>query len=1111
MKIKLPLKIFCALFFVGFIANAQETYWKKSKISSTSKIAASKNLKQDQYHIFSLDVNAFKTQLTSAPLRTDISSRSNVVVNFPNQDGKLERFSIVEAPVLSPKLAAEHPNIKTYLGYGIDSPGARIRFSVTPQGIQTMTSYMDRPNVFTVPTEKGNTSEYITYNRGVRVNSVKDFECMTENEFVPIKDRNSVTSRDANDQILRTFRIAISTNGEYTNFWDDGNAGNGDAQADALAQVVSTLNRNNEVFEVDMAVTFQLVTGTELIFTNAATDPYSVGGLNNQLQTTLTNTVGEANYDIGHLLAYGGKNGNAGCIGCVCVNGQKGSAFSSHDFLDNDGGAYMADFFDIDYVPHEIGHQMGALHTHAAADNNAVNFEPGSGTTIMGYAGITGSNDVQDHSDPYFHYGSINQILNNLITRTCWTSTPIANNPPVANAGNDYTIPQGTAFVLKGSATDADGGDVLTYTWEQIDDGYTTRSDFSPTLTSGPLWRSRPPTTNTDRYMPVLARVLAGQLTETNPLETPANTSWETVSTVSRTLNFALTVRDRSEANGTGQFPQSDFDFMTVTVDGASGPFSVTSQNSAVEYDVGTTQTVTWLVGGTDVGNVNTPTVNIRLSIDGGLTYPFLLASDVPNDGSHDVGIPVIGGETSTARIMVEGHNNIFFAVNSSNFSIKLSEFAIAATNSTVTVCSPDNAVYNLTYNTFLGFTDVTNFTTEGLPAGATGVFNPTSASADGTAFTLTVSGTNSLAAGSYPFTVKGTSGAIERTVPLTLNVFNPTIAAPNLTAPADTTIDFSATGTLMWDADANVENYLVEVATDNGFANIVESNTVQTNSYTLAGLSNMTQYFWRVTPSNQCATGTVSSVFSFTTANLTCNTFDATDLPQTISTSGAGNVYTSTITVTPDFPITDVNVTFSADHTWAADLDVFLISPNGTRVELTTDNDGGVSGADDYTDTVFDQEAATSITDGSAPFTGTFRPEGDLSTIYGEMSGGDWVLEVTDDANLDGGTFTRFSLNLCVQGDILSTREVEGVFTNMSLYPNPSDGEFSLSFDTQGSDKVKLQLFDIAGRMVKQLDYENISARFARRVSFNGVSKGFYLLKIVNGTKFSTKKIVIE
>ena len=159
----------------------------------------------------------------------------------------------------------------------------------------------------------------------------------------------------------------------------------------------------------------------------------------------------------------------------------------------------------------------------------------------------------------------------------------------------------------------------------------------------------------------------------------------------------------------------------------------------------------------------------------------------------------------------------------------------------------------------------------------------------------------------------------------------------------------------------------------------------------------------------------------------------------------------------------------------------------------------------------VFDQEAATSITDGSAPFTGTFRPEGDLSTIYGEMSGGDWVLEVTDDANLDGGTFTRFSLNLCVQGDILSTREVEGVFTNMSLYPNPSDGEFSLSFDTQGSDKVKLQLFDIAGRMVKQLDYENISVRFARRVSFNGVSKGFYLLKIVNGTKFSTKKIVIE
>ena len=184
------------------------------------------------------------------------------------------------------------------------------------------------------------------------------------------------------------------------------------------------------------------------------------------------------------------------------MNGQKGSGFSAHSFQDNDGGPYQNDFFDIDYVPHEIGHQMGANHTWSfTSEGTGVNAEPGSGTTIMGYAGITDTNDVQDHSDPYFHYHSINQILNNLNLRTCWTSTAITNNPPVANAGNNFTIPAGTAFVLRGNATDADG-DVLFYNWEQIDNGVTTTGNFGPTKTTGALFRSRPPSTNTNRYMP---------------------------------------------------------------------------------------------------------------------------------------------------------------------------------------------------------------------------------------------------------------------------------------------------------------------------------------------------------------------------------------------------------------------------------------------------------------------------------------------------------------------------------------------------------------------------------------------------------------------------------
>ena len=370
----------------------QSFYWEKIKNTPSEKTSILKNFDKNKYQLFSLNLDNFKILLADVPSRKNIGSSPMVVINFPDKKGNMERFQVSETSTLAPEIAIKYSNIKTYIGFSLDNPGARIRFSVTPQGLKTMSTYPNKPALFTVPLNKGDKSLYITYDRGMRIDSKKDFECLTENENVPIKEIISL-NRDANDQILRTLRIAISTTGEYTNFWDDGDDTNGDAQEDALAALVSTLNRTNEVFEVDMAITFQLVTGTEIIYPSASSDPYT-GSFNNQLQSTLTSEVGESNYDIGHLFNYGGNNGNAGCIGCVCVDGQKGSGFSSHSFTDNDGGPNMDDFFDIDYVPHEIGHQMGGNHTFSQSnEGTGVNYEPGSGTTIMGYAGITGANE----------------------------------------------------------------------------------------------------------------------------------------------------------------------------------------------------------------------------------------------------------------------------------------------------------------------------------------------------------------------------------------------------------------------------------------------------------------------------------------------------------------------------------------------------------------------------------------------------------------------------------------------------------------------------------------------------------------------------------------------
>ena len=1086
----------------------QSFYWEKIKIIPSEKNSFLKNFNENKYQVFSLDLDKLKAQLDGVPSRNNISSSSMAEIYFPDNNGGMERFQVSETSTLAPEIALKYPNIKTYIGFSLDNPGTRIRFSITPQGLKTMSTYPNKPTLFTVPLNKGNVSQYITYDRNVRIDSKEDFECLTENEYVPIKEITSF-NRDANDQILRTLRIAISTTGEYTNFWDDGDNTNGDAQEDALAALVSTLNRTNEVFEVDMAVSFQLVSGTEIIYPTASTDPYSSSSPNGQLQSTLTSEVGESNYDIGHLFDYGSNNGNAGCIGCVCVDGQKGSGFSSHQFTDNDGGPYMDDFFDIDYVPHEIGHQMGGNHTFSmSSEGTGVNYEPGSGTTIMGYAGITGADDVQDHSDPYFHYGTINQVLNNLENKTCWTSTVITNNPPVANAGSDYTIPQGTAFKLVGSATDLDERDVLTYSWEQVDDGITTRSTFGPTKTSGAVWRSRPPSTNPTRYMPVKSRVLSGELTETNPGVTVDNISWETVSTVARSLDFALTVRDRSETNGTGQFPQSDFDFMTVTVDGNSGPFAVISQTANETWNVGESQTVTWDVAGTASGIVNTPTVNIYLSTDGGLTFPFLAANNVANDGSHTFSVPPTNGDSNQLRIMVEGNDNIFYAVNSTNLSLQQSEFVITIEEPSVAVCSPNDVIYNFTYNTFQGFTGTTSFSTLGLPSGLNATFSSNTASIDGEDIELVISNIGSINEGTYDFQIIGTSGAIVKNADANFSVFSTLSEIPNLTTPSDSGGGVGLSPTFSWDVISNASSYDIEIASDSEFSSIVASENSTTNSYTGATLNQSTTYYWRVKAKNTCGDGDFSPTSSFTTQNCTvCISTGNSDwetsttrvvfntIDNSSGKSGGYSDYTDISTSVKADEVHELTIQVNTDGNYTLNTLVWIdwnqdcdFDDENEEYDLGTALD-----VEDETTTL--SPLSVTIPSGALLGSTTMRvstkyltdPTSCMTDEDAEVE--DYTIEVIDaTASLDNDTFEGFN-----------------------LYPNPSNGNFNLQFNAESTESVEIQLYDLTGRLVKELQFSNISLRFSESISFQNTAKGFYVLKIKNGAKQTSRKLVIE
>lgn len=692
MKTKLHFVLSLAIFLIVFSASGQNSSLKKIASNKNAGIISKLHLEKSSIDMFELNMRSLKQNIATAKLRTLKNTSGETTISLPTKTGSFESFRIYEAPVFSPSLAKKYPNIKSFVGIGIDNPKARLRMSVSHLGIETMVTYLDKPTLYMQPISKGS-NQYILYDEKDKTLHAPSFDCGTLDVINTSLNKTSsikVNEGGANNQTLQKFRIAISTTAEYTAYHYVS-----DSIADALAAINATLSRVNEIFETDMAATFELVDATQLIYTDATTDPYSdanigtdtnnadnTDGWNLQLQNTLSQelgaTINDANaaYDIGHLFGATGGGGNAGCIGCVCDNDtastmdkNKGSGYTSPA-----DGIPEGDTFDINYVVHEIGHQMGANHTFAysSGEQTGVNSEPGSGTTIMAYAGVAdpAQNNIQTNSDAYFHYQSIKQILNNLNTKSCQIFTPISNNPPIANAGSNYKIPAGTPYILKGSATDSDSGDVLTYCWEETDSGLVNYTNFGPTLTSGPMNRSLPPTTSPNRYIPRLSSVLNGDIEQTNP---GLGSDWETVANVHRFLNWALTVRDRNTSNPSGG--QSSYDTMQIevlagTVGQPVGPFEVTSQaTSGISWVQGNTETITWNVANTnDVAGINTQFVNILLSTDDGVNFDTILKSNTPNDGTENITVPNMAAPF--CRIMIEPVGNIYYAVNPVDFAI---------------------------------------------------------------------------------------------------------------------------------------------------------------------------------------------------------------------------------------------------------------------------------------------------------------------------------------------------------------------------------------------------------------------------------------------------------
>ncbi len=801
--------------------------WEEVPFESTM-LMGNPRIHAKQGKVFKLSTLGLSAALGNVTYREGNLKGTIAAVSFPYEDGTIHSFTAKRNQTMHPLLNEKFPEIVTLDAYATDGSGAFGKWDVTPSGLHAMIFIPGESTLFIDPLFEGNNEYYVVY-RKKDFKTTKTIDCGVVNADAS-KPGNPVKTMFGTCE-LRTYRLALSATAEYTTFHG------GTVNQAAAAQVV-TMNRVNGVYEKDIAITMVIIpNNNSLIYTNASTDPYAngtPGTMINQNQTNTDNVIGSANYDIGHV--FGTNSGGLAGLGVVCAGGQKARGVTG-------SAAPIGDPFDIDYVAHEMGHQFGGNHTQNNNCNSvaAARREPGSASTIMGYAGICAPN-VQNNSDDYFHGYNLGEISAEILSNghQCEVITPLNNTAPtiISTSGN-IVVPISTPFILTGHATDPDG-DVLTYLWEQMDNEASTQPPVA-TATGGPNFRSFDPTPDTSRYFPKLSA-----LASNGPF------TWEVLPSVARVMDFRLSVRDNHAVGSC-----NDFTDVTVTTNASAGPFVVTYPSAAgITWTGGSSQTVTWSVANTDAAPINCANVRILLSLNGGQSYPYVLSSSTANDGSETILCPNV--TTNTARVMVLSSAGTFFDISNNNFTITCSGQDVPTFSGLSSVCQNDSS-----------FTLPTTSTN-----GIDGTWNP--------AFNLANVGTST-----YNFVPVATACATTTPVQVTVQPFetptfdawNPVCQFASITLPITSVNGVSGT----WSPQVSsqlpgVTSYTFSPAVGVCAASISQTlqvlpaplNTVSVNGITLSSQQNGATYQWIDCATNLPVPGAINQ--SFTTSEPTGN-----------------------------------------------------------------------------------------------------------------------------------------------------------------------------------------------------------------------------------------------
>ena len=739
-----------ALFFLSMSLQAQPVAWEKAGISSYNSFTKAIKQVPLQYILAKTDLAQLKNLLLTAPAeRKDGHYVSGIPLSIPLPDEKVFSVLAAESPIWDAAYNDQFKHVKTYILSDPVSKSLKGRITLTKEGISGIL-FSKEGSVYLYPVGINDPGVHILY-----YTKGEEFLLPCDAKADDLTRPTGAARPAAGDQGRRTYRLAVAATAEYT-AWAGG-------QANALTHIAISINNTIAVFSRELNISFTVLTPNSIIFTNAASDPYPGGNVfldgsaTNANQTAMDNILGTGAYDVGIVFNNGWNRGYVPppfAYVCDAGNKAKCAAGTNNGQGLNPAAGPQGLAFDFTVI-HELGHMFGAPHSYASSIGTCAvyptassAFEPGSGSTLMGYGGDASCNTYVNYGQHYFHTGTL-EIIQNYIAGpgSCVQPIATANRQPVVYLpAASYTIPVSTPFTLTATGSDADGNTLL-YNWEQTDAGFLTPSAPAATNTAGPNFRSFPPTeTGSARTFPNLYSIVAGI--------TPA---YEVLPSVTRTMHFRVTARDQSVLGGktaTGD--------VAVNFNSGAGPFRVTSQSTAVTWAAASSQTVSWNVAATNTAPVNCAAVDILLSTDGGISYPYTLVSNTNNDGTESITVPNLA--TQSGRIKVQAVNNIFFNINAANITITS---ACAADGTTITpaadvIAEAGSASLNLTLSPQYGtaFTPAGTITT-GSPSSLLTIYNTSIPSCatygfNGSSrynrhpFTVTTSGTYTLTPSTY-------------------------------------------------------------------------------------------------------------------------------------------------------------------------------------------------------------------------------------------------------------------------------------------------------------------------------------------------------------------------